>query len=108
MKEGEYFGLEQMLTNKSPECDLKSGDFTILYCLKFDDFLAAFDSPEFLEDFDIFCMLKDKMTFYHKLEDLMLKCYSCNSNQHLVYKCPQITYIPNKDLSIKRNYFSKN
>jgi hypothetical protein len=77
-----------MLTNDSLDCDIKSGDFTILYCLNYDDFLSAFDNPEFFEDYEIYCMLKDKMVFYNKLEDLMLKCYSCNSNQHPIHKCP--------------------
>lgn len=57
-----------MMTNDSLDVDIKSGDFTILYCLTFDDFQATFENPEFFEDYDIYCALRDKMIFSNKLD----------------------------------------
>jgi hypothetical protein len=96
MVENHYFGLYEFITGlQGMRVDIKSGDFTILYSLKKEDFLSVLKDPEFQEDVDVFCMLKDKIILSNVFHDLKIKCFSCNSNLHLIDKCPVITYIPN-------------
>ena len=39
---------------------------------------------------------------YDKMEDLNIKCFSCNSMDHILNKCPLIHHIPKKTYIIRR------
>lgn len=50
-------------------------------------------------------MIKDSLGLDYLLENLGLHCYLCNSNSHLIFNCPQIHFIPDKEKIIKQyNY----
>jgi hypothetical protein len=39
-------------------------------------------------------MLADNMKVYNKINDLVMKCDSCGSTDHLTYQCGLIVYKP--------------
>lgn len=50
--------------------NVKSSDFTILYCLSREDFLNVLLEGEFKEDYEIYCMLRDRLVYDNNKHDL--------------------------------------
>jgi hypothetical protein len=65
--------------------------------------LEVIKQPEFSEDYEKYCMLKDKLTMSSQRDDIAFKCISCGSKAHMIESCPLVTYIPNRDLIIRRH-----
>ncbi len=75
--------------------NVQSSDFTILYCLSREDFLAVLNEGEFKEDYEIYCMLRDRLTYDRNKNDLRLRCISCLGDDHFITNCPLISYVAN-------------
>jgi hypothetical protein len=96
MSEGEWFGLENLLVAEGMHADILSGDFTILYCLSNQTFKDVLSEPEFSEDYETYCMLRDKLTMTLIKDEIVIKCISCGSKSHSIDSCPLVTYVPNR------------
>ena len=88
--------------------NVKSSDFTILYCLSREDFLNVLSEGEFKEDYEIYCMLRDRLVYDNNKHDLRQRCISCMENDHFISYCPLISYVPNKNFVLKKYTLSKN
>lgn len=102
MDEGNWYGLENLLMAEGMPADILSGDFTILYCLSNQAFLDVLKQPEFSEDYEKYCMLRDKLTMSSSKDEISFKCISCGSKSHMIESCPLVTYIPNREFIIRK------
>lgn len=52
-------------------------------------------------------MISDKLINYQCFEDLYIKCFSCNRNDHTIERCPYLHFTPQRDFLICRHLFNK-
>ena len=60
--------------------------YSTLLRIKFEDFLEILSY--FPEDYHKYCYIRDKINLYNNYNDLVIKCYSCNSSDHIINDCP--------------------
>lgn len=52
-------------------------------------------------------MITDKLINYQCCEDLHIKCFSCNRNDHTIERCPYLHFVPQREFLICRHLFNK-
>jgi len=104
LKEGELFGEKSFFTNKERLVSGRSIDFTTVYVINQEDFLAILRKNT--KDFEKFCKIKDSINVYNEYGDLFVKCASCNQNTHLIDHCPLVHYLPAQDIIIQRHTYN--
>ena len=100
LKEGELFGEKSFFTNKERLVSGRSIDFTTVYVINQEDFIAILRKNT--KDFEKFCKIKDSINVYNEYGDLFVKCASCNQNTHLIDQCPLVHYLPAQEIIIQR------
>ncbi|KAL4485121.1 hypothetical protein ABPG73_015672 [Tetrahymena malaccensis] len=96
---GSSFGETSFFTGAPRGISIRSIDFTTLLMIKRQEFLNVV--KENTEDYENFCKIRDKITFYKNFDDLGIKCISCNNKNHFLNDCPFIHYVADKEKIIK-------
>lgn len=104
LKEKEVFGEISFFSDQERKACAKSVDYTSAFKLKKDDFFCLLRKYPY--DYEKFCKIKDSINLYEDYSDLHIKCYSCQGNAHLIQECPNIKYIPMKEIILNRHYIS--
>jgi len=99
LKKESHFGEFSFFTQSPRIFQAKSVDFTHLIFLRRDRFLESLE--QFPHDREMFCMLQDKLLVYQDFSVLKLKCGACENTDHILETCPQVRYVPNKELVIR-------
>lgn len=105
VEEGGVFGEKDFFDNKGKSYLAKSSDFSTIYIIKQEDFLAILKKNQ--KDFEKFCEIKDRINNYNDISLLYSKCPSCNMNSHRIEQCPTVHYIPFNDIIIRKHLFNK-
>lgn len=95
-----------MLVAEGIPADIISGDFTILYCLPHEKFTEVLKDPDFADDYENYCMLRDKLLHDKVKDEIVTICVSCGSHSHSVDSCPLVTYVPNRYLAVRKYWHS--
>ncbi|KAL4466997.1 hypothetical protein ABPG74_010594 [Tetrahymena malaccensis] len=95
LKQGQSFGELSFFTGMPRSVSIRSKEFTTLLMIKRDNFIELLQN--FNSDFEQFCTIKDQLLLYNDYSCINLKCYSCQSQQHLLYQCPFLHLKVNKD-----------
>ncbi|EAS04119.2 cation channel family protein (macronuclear) [Tetrahymena thermophila SB210] len=104
LKAGSLINLRQFILQKQSDNTFKSANIcTVVYCEynQFKDLLSSFK-----EDHETFYKLKDIL-----LQDISndacqeQRCSCCNQFSHQTYKCSCLSFVPQKDVIIKRYIF---
>ncbi|KAL4441405.1 hypothetical protein ABPG74_013700 [Tetrahymena malaccensis] len=101
LKKGDSFGVYSFFSGKCRETGAISKQVTSVVVLELRDFFQTI--KEYEEDYEIFCMMKDKINLSNSTFGLDVKCKSCGKFNHQLYDCPLITYRPKKQLVIARS-----
>ncbi|KAL4467448.1 hypothetical protein ABPG72_000658 [Tetrahymena utriculariae] len=101
LKKGDSFGVYSFFSGKCRETGAISKQVTSVVVLELRDFFQTI--KEYEEDYEIFCMMKDKINLSNSTFGLDVKCKSCGKFNHQLYDCPLITYKPKKQLVIARS-----
>ncbi|KAL4510552.1 hypothetical protein ABPG72_004706 [Tetrahymena utriculariae] len=102
-EDGEYFGELNFFTGFNRKITARSRDFAKLLYIRREDFINLLKDHK--EDYEIFCYLKDKLTFYNELEVIQKRCPSCFAF-HFIENCQWIHYSPDKQKIISRYLIS--
>ncbi|EAR85804.2 cation channel family protein (macronuclear) [Tetrahymena thermophila SB210] len=98
-EDGEHFGELNFFTGFNRKITARSRDFAKLLYIRREDFLNLLKDHK--EDYETFCYIKDKLTFYNELEIIQKKCPSCFA-YHFLENCQWIHYSPDKQKIICR------
>ncbi|CAD8197001.1 unnamed protein product [Paramecium pentaurelia] len=99
--QGQFFGLEELLTGQQPQIQLQSLSFVKLLILTRTDFINTLrDNPK---DYESFCQMKDEILLHQR--DSKTKCKSCNCMGHDIQNCPIVHYVIDKERVIKSYQF---
>ena len=77
----------------------------MLYYISRNDFLDIVRKSA--KDYEIFCMLRDRLSFSQSTVVLENKCLSCNRYGHYLRRCPLLHYVPDVEKIVLKNNFSK-
>ncbi|KAL4463934.1 hypothetical protein ABPG74_005871 [Tetrahymena malaccensis] len=102
-EDGEHFGELNFFTGFNRKITARSRDFAKLLYIRREDFLNLLKDHK--EDYEIFCYIKDKLTFYNDLEIIHKKCPSCFA-YHFLENCQWVHYSPDKQKIIQRHLTS--
>ncbi|EAR97003.2 cyclic nucleotide-binding domain protein (macronuclear) [Tetrahymena thermophila SB210] len=95
LKQGQSFGELSFFTGMARSVSVRSKEFTTLLMIKRENFLELLQN--FSTDLEQFCTIKDQLLLNNDYSCINLKCYSCQSQQHLLYQCPFLHLKVNKD-----------
>ncbi|CAK87680.1 unnamed protein product (macronuclear) [Paramecium tetraurelia] len=99
--QGQFIGLEEMLTGQQPQLQLQSLSFVKLLVLTRTDFLNTLkDNPQ---DYESFCQMKDEILLHQR--DSKAQCKSCNCMGHDIQNCPIVHFVIDKERVIKSYQF---
>ncbi|EAR91675.2 cyclic nucleotide-binding domain protein (macronuclear) [Tetrahymena thermophila SB210] len=101
LKKNEYFGqVEFFSQDYTTSLSVKAKGFTQIQYITLYDFLEIIQS--FPDEKEAFCYLKDCVTLNNQYETIGISCFSCQSSNHVVMKCPYLFYHQSKDRIIKK------
>lgn len=106
LEKGELFGLASFFTDEPRLSSIKSNNFSTLFEIKKIDFMNIIKKRP--NDFENYCMIRDKIKLYHNYEDISIKCHCCHKENHNLLHCPLLHYIPDSEFLISRANYSKN
>ncbi|KAL4510181.1 hypothetical protein ABPG72_010374 [Tetrahymena utriculariae] len=86
LKQGQSFGELSFFTGMPRSVSVRSKEFTTLLMIKRENFIELLQN--YSSDLEQFCTIKDQLLLYNDYSCINLKCYSCESQQHLLYQCP--------------------
>ncbi|CAD8158258.1 unnamed protein product [Paramecium pentaurelia] len=96
LKQGDYFGLIEMILNKSQNLFLKSiKEESLLIYISGEDF--HYKIKEFQEDYEIMRYIHDQLLFTQSTTKIKQKCYFCQE-YHIHSQCKLINFKPEFDL----------
>ncbi|KAL4480925.1 hypothetical protein ABPG73_020946 [Tetrahymena malaccensis] len=85
---------------------IKAVDFTQVISIPRDKFLETVKQNDL--DFQKFCKIKDKISFYQDFEDIKVKCENCQSFKHQQYNCPLVHFDKQREKVVQNyNYYLK-
>lgn len=87
---GQTFGEIAFFTGQKRTASARSGDFSGLFSIKRDDFIALLE--DFYKDRQRYCMIRDQILLNANYSGLKIECFSCKSIKHTVEKCPELHY----------------
>ena len=102
-KKGEIFGEDAFFTGGPRDFSCRSLQFTSLLMINRAQEIQIFKENE--EDYEKFCMIKDKIILTKDYSLLKIRCYHCRSLKHIIKNCPLLHYIPDFEKIIKRHEF---
>ena len=101
-EKNESFGHLSFFTGCTRDFSIRSMDYCQLAKIKQEDFIKLLKSQNKSdEDFQAFCMIRDKIMYMNDVEDIQMRCAICLQKTHLMKNCPILHYIPDKEFVIK-------
>ncbi|CAK57569.1 unnamed protein product (macronuclear) [Paramecium tetraurelia] len=76
------------------------------YKITRNDFLNVIKNNR--SDFEIAQFLKDQVTFENLYDQIGLRCFCCNSPNHLLFSCDKLHYHPNKEKVLSQCSYNHN
>ncbi|EAR82053.2 cyclic nucleotide-binding domain protein (macronuclear) [Tetrahymena thermophila SB210] len=107
LRKGDMIGIIEFLTQhrKNKGMAKTSNVVTLLY-IEFSDFYDCI--KQFPNDFEQFCMIRDKISIYNNYNGLDQKCQVCNKYSHIIKDCPFLNFQPNYEKLIHQANSSVN
>ncbi|EGR29217.1 hypothetical protein IMG5_160540 [Ichthyophthirius multifiliis] len=105
LNQGECFGMQNFFALNQISYGFKAKEFTILYAIQKSKFLQIIQNNQ--NDYEKYCLLKDKVQFCQNLNCIGISCYGCHQEGHTVQFCNYSHYIPNKEKVILKDLYSK-
>ncbi|KAL4446136.1 hypothetical protein ABPG74_021675 [Tetrahymena malaccensis] len=104
LKAGSFLNLRQFVLQKQSDNTFKSANIsTVAYC-EYNQFKELLSS--FRQDYETFYKLKDIFLYDIKNDIYQTqKCNCCNQFSHETYKCSCLSFVPQKEVIIKRYIF---
>ncbi|CAK61699.1 unnamed protein product (macronuclear) [Paramecium tetraurelia] len=102
---GHSLGISSFITGKNAPERFKCLSFTKVMLLSRDDFLKCLH--ECPQDFEIFCEMRDYLTYNQGKQLYPTNCFSCDSNQHKLIECPLVHFVPDKEQILKKHIKSQ-
>lgn len=102
---GQTFGEYSFFTNMARETSAKSTTFSSFFEIKLEEFIKIIKENE--EDFENYCLIKDKIVMKNDFAPINLNCFSCNGSTHLSIDCPLLSINVSKVQTISKWLFSK-
>ena len=100
LKIGQTFGELSFFSDQARSCNARSIDFTTAYIIKREEFLKLLKKHPL--DYEKFCQMSDNINNYEKNNELFLKCAGCQSQNHTILQCPNLFYIPKREIVISK------
>lgn len=97
---GRYFGEISFFTGMKRTADVRSSDFSSLFLVLRDDFLAILD--DYPRDREKFCMIKDRILLENNYHDIGLVCFACGEKGHMASLCPELHFCINKGAFLRQ------
>ena len=57
-------------------------------------------------DYETFCQMSDNINNYERNNELFLKCTGCQNPNHTIQQCPNLFYIPKREIVISKYVYS--
>ncbi|KAL4452990.1 hypothetical protein ABPG73_011071 [Tetrahymena malaccensis] len=92
---GDIFGEKAFFSSQLSEYGVKAKTIVTVAYLRIDDFVECLKERE--EDFEKFCLLRDKLQIYNISKGLEIKCFGCGQFTHTIVNCPHSKYNPDYD-----------
>ncbi|KAL4461302.1 hypothetical protein ABPG72_006947 [Tetrahymena utriculariae] len=107
LRRGDMIGIIEFLTQhrKSKGVAKTANVVTLLY-IDYSDFYDCV--KQFPNDFEQFCMIRDKISIYNNYNGLDQKCQVCNRYFHIIKDCPFLNFQPNYEKLIHQANTSVN
>jgi len=103
LKGGDFFGEVSFFKNTPRETFARALTNSTVFSLDRDEFLRVLKNND--EDFETFCMIRDKMQVYENHKDIQVSCVSCGKFGHSIEECPKIRVTFDKE-KILANYLA--
>ncbi|KAL4491618.1 hypothetical protein ABPG73_013421 [Tetrahymena malaccensis] len=94
LKKGEFFGEIEFFTDTDRQQNIRSVNFTKVLKIDRHDFMKIIKN--YPQDYEQFCYIRDKIINQQDFQKIYLECHSCASSNHLLDRCPFVSFIPNK------------
>jgi len=101
LKSGDFFGEVSFFKNTLRETFARALSNLTIFSLDRNEFLRVLKNNE--EDFETFCMIRDKIQVYENHKDIQVSCVSCGRFSHSFEECPKIILTFDKK-KILKNY----
>ena len=105
LKKGSIFGEHSFFTGLNRDYSCKTLEFTSVLIINRE--LAIQILRENKEDYEKFCMIKDKILLQNDYSLLKARCLHCKSIKHSIKNCNHLHFVPDVEQIIKRLTFSK-
>ena len=86
LNKGKTFGEREFFNCKAWDYRVKCKEYCTLVKIKRIDFLKKLH--EYPEDYEKFCMIKDKLLMPDKISEISSVCHLCKGYEHTVSNCP--------------------
>ncbi|KAL4462128.1 hypothetical protein ABPG74_000973 [Tetrahymena malaccensis] len=107
LRRGDMIGIIEFLTQYSERKGVaKTANVVTLLYIEFSDFYDCV--KQFPNDFEQFCMIRDKISIYNNYNGLDQKCQVCNRYFHIIKDCPFLNFQPNYEKLIHQANSSVN
>ena len=104
LKIGQTFGELSFFSDQARTCSARSIDFTTAYIIKREEFLKLLKKHPL--DYETFCQMSDNINNYERNNELFLKCTGCQNPNHTIQQCPNLFYIPKREIVISKYVYS--
>ncbi|EAR91778.2 cation channel family protein (macronuclear) [Tetrahymena thermophila SB210] len=101
---GNNFGQISFFSGQKNSLSIKSVNFSTLLKLKRSDFIQVLQ--HYQQEYETFCMIKDRIIFSGFKTQLQDKCAACGDITHTEVNCPILHFIPKKFKIIQQDLVS--
>ncbi|KAL4453035.1 hypothetical protein ABPG73_015872 [Tetrahymena malaccensis] len=104
LKKGQQYGIHSLFSLESRKLTAKCLENTSILFIYKEDFIQIL--KEFRDDYEIYCMIKDKVS--NNYEECDINCQSCQYKDHEITQCQLLQYKPRRELIINKvNYYQE-
>lgn len=95
LEQGDCLGIFGFFFNQPRNASARVKTESYLLCYKRENFIKLL--KKFPNDYERYCMMRDKVLNENDLTSLKMNCYVCNKYYHTYTHCPKVHYVPDKD-----------
>ncbi|EAS05795.2 cation channel family protein (macronuclear) [Tetrahymena thermophila SB210] len=104
LKKGQQYGIHSLFSSEARKLTAKCLENTSILIIHKEDFIQIL--KEFRDDYEIYCMIKDKVS--NNYEECDINCSSCQYKDHEITQCQLLQYKPRRELIINKvNYYQE-
>ncbi|EAR94841.2 cation channel family protein (macronuclear) [Tetrahymena thermophila SB210] len=106
LSENQIFGEIAFFSQMPRTATAKSLNLSTLYKIERKDFIEIIQQNQM--DFEVFKSIQHQILLNHDFKQIQTKCYSCNSSNHIIQKCPIVNQAFDYQLiNLKNNYHTQ-